>query len=236
MRDRGAIASSCPEGRIPPKRPGLRRGNPRAPFPFDSLGGRPILPSRKAARGRGELRSFMAETDQIDLKQVSLVAGPEMQGLFGRGDEYARLVEDGLRVRFVVRDGKLTIFRKRGLGGAGRAACRGAGLAGSAGTGSGRPGGPAGAAPLQPEDGGYVPRGPGRTHRRLAEEAFRPTPRVPDRPSISGPCARTISSSGSDRPGPAKPIWPWPWPSRRSFTSRCLGSFSPAPPSRRGRS
>jgi phosphate starvation-inducible PhoH-like protein len=32
-----------------------------------------------------------------------------MQGLFGRGDEYARLVEDGLRVRFVVRDGKLTI-------------------------------------------------------------------------------------------------------------------------------
>ena len=51
----------------------------------------------------------MAETDQIDLKQVSLVAGPEMQGLFGRGDEYARLVEDGLRVRFVVRDGKLTI-------------------------------------------------------------------------------------------------------------------------------
>jgi phosphate starvation-inducible protein PhoH and related proteins len=51
----------------------------------------------------------MTETDQIDLKQVSLVAGPEMQGLFGRGDEYARLVEDGLRVRFVVRDGKLTI-------------------------------------------------------------------------------------------------------------------------------
>ena len=51
----------------------------------------------------------MTETDQIDLKQVSLVAGPEMQGLFGRGDEYARLVEDGLRVRFVVRDGKLII-------------------------------------------------------------------------------------------------------------------------------
>ncbi|MEI8189759.1 MAG: PhoH family protein, partial [candidate division NC10 bacterium] len=51
----------------------------------------------------------MTETDQIDVKQVSLVAGPEMQGLFGRGDEYARLVEDGLRVRFVVRDGKLTI-------------------------------------------------------------------------------------------------------------------------------
>jgi phosphate starvation-inducible PhoH-like protein len=51
----------------------------------------------------------MTETDRIDLKQVSLVAGPEMQGLFGRGDEYARLVEDGLRVRFVVRDGKLII-------------------------------------------------------------------------------------------------------------------------------
>jgi len=51
----------------------------------------------------------MAETDQIEVKQISLVAGPEMQGLFGRGDEYARLVEDGLRVRFVVRDGKLTI-------------------------------------------------------------------------------------------------------------------------------
>ena len=51
----------------------------------------------------------MAETDQIEVKHISLVAGPEMQGLFGRGDEYARLVEDGLRVRFVVRDGKLTI-------------------------------------------------------------------------------------------------------------------------------
>ncbi len=51
----------------------------------------------------------MTKSDQIDVKQVSLVAGPEMQGLFGRGDEHARLVEDGLRVRFVVRDGKLTI-------------------------------------------------------------------------------------------------------------------------------
>jgi phosphate starvation-inducible PhoH-like protein len=51
----------------------------------------------------------MAETDQIEIKRVSLVAGPEMQGLFGRGDEHARLVEDGLHVRFVVRDGKLTI-------------------------------------------------------------------------------------------------------------------------------
>ena len=59
--------------------------------------------------GGGELRSFMAETDQIEIKRVSLVAGPEMQGLFGRGDEHARLVEDGLHVRFVVRDGKLTI-------------------------------------------------------------------------------------------------------------------------------
>ena len=51
----------------------------------------------------------MAETDQIEIKRVSLIAGPEMQGLFGQGDECARLVEDGLRVRFVVRDGKLTI-------------------------------------------------------------------------------------------------------------------------------
>jgi phosphate starvation-inducible PhoH-like protein len=51
----------------------------------------------------------MAETDSLDSKRTSLAAGPEMQVLFGRGDEHVRLVEDELRVRFVVRDGKLTI-------------------------------------------------------------------------------------------------------------------------------
>jgi len=51
----------------------------------------------------------MAETNSLDAKRISLAAGPEMQGLFGRGDEHARLVEDELRVRFIVRDGKLTI-------------------------------------------------------------------------------------------------------------------------------
>jgi phosphate starvation-inducible protein PhoH and related proteins len=59
--------------------------------------------------GGGGFSSFMAETDQIEVKRVSLVAGPEMQALFGQGDESARLVEDGLRVRLIVRDGKLTI-------------------------------------------------------------------------------------------------------------------------------
>jgi phosphate starvation-inducible PhoH-like protein len=51
----------------------------------------------------------MGETDSGSLKRVSLAAGPELQGLFGRGDEHARLVEEGLRVRLVVRDGMLTI-------------------------------------------------------------------------------------------------------------------------------
>jgi phosphate starvation-inducible PhoH-like protein len=51
----------------------------------------------------------MGETESVGVKRVSLAAGPEMQGLFGRGDEHARLVEEGLRVRFVVRDGMLTI-------------------------------------------------------------------------------------------------------------------------------
>jgi phosphate starvation-inducible PhoH-like protein len=51
----------------------------------------------------------MAETNSLDVKRISLAAGPEMQGLFGRGDEYARLVEEELRVRFVVRDGMLTV-------------------------------------------------------------------------------------------------------------------------------
>ncbi|HWU36819.1 MAG TPA: PhoH family protein [Candidatus Acidoferrum sp.] len=43
-----------------------------------------------------------------------MAAGPELQGLFGRGDENARLVEEGLRVRLVVRDGMLTISGTQG--------------------------------------------------------------------------------------------------------------------------
>jgi phosphate starvation-inducible PhoH-like protein len=54
----------------------------------------------------------MADTQQIEVKRLALAAGPEMQGLFGRGDEYARLLEDALHVRFVVRDGMLTISGK----------------------------------------------------------------------------------------------------------------------------
>jgi phosphate starvation-inducible protein PhoH and related proteins len=50
----------------------------------------------------------MVEPNNLE-KRVALPAGPEMQALFGRGDEYARLVEDTLRVRFFVRDGMLTI-------------------------------------------------------------------------------------------------------------------------------
>ena len=51
----------------------------------------------------------MGETNSLGLKRVSLAAGPELQALFGRGDEHARLVEEGLRVRLVIRDGMLTI-------------------------------------------------------------------------------------------------------------------------------
>jgi phosphate starvation-inducible PhoH-like protein len=51
----------------------------------------------------------MGETNSVGLKRISLAAGPELQGLFGRGDEHARLVEEGLRVRLVVRDGMLMI-------------------------------------------------------------------------------------------------------------------------------
>ncbi len=51
----------------------------------------------------------MGETNSVGVKRVSLAAGSELQGLFGRGDEHARLVEEGLRVRLVVRDGMLTI-------------------------------------------------------------------------------------------------------------------------------
>jgi phosphate starvation-inducible PhoH-like protein len=56
----------------------------------------------------------MGETNSVGLKRISLAAGPELQGLFGRGDEHARLVEEGLRVRLVVRDGMLTISGTEG--------------------------------------------------------------------------------------------------------------------------
>jgi len=56
----------------------------------------------------------MGETSSVGLKRISLAAGPELQGLFGRGDEHARLVEEGLRVRLVVRDGMLTISGTEG--------------------------------------------------------------------------------------------------------------------------
>jgi phosphate starvation-inducible PhoH-like protein len=51
----------------------------------------------------------MAETERLEAKRVALAAGSEMQGMFGRGDEYARLVEDTLQVRLILRDGLLTI-------------------------------------------------------------------------------------------------------------------------------
>lgn len=56
----------------------------------------------------------MGETNSVGVKRISLAAGPELQGLFGRGDEQARLVEEGLRVRLVVRDGMLTISGAEG--------------------------------------------------------------------------------------------------------------------------
>jgi len=56
----------------------------------------------------------MGETDNAELKRVSVTAGPEMQGLFGRRDEHIRLVEEELRVRLVVRDGMLTITGSEG--------------------------------------------------------------------------------------------------------------------------
>ena len=60
----------------------------------------------------GDLHSYMEDTQQIEVKRLALAAGPEMQGLFGPGDEHARLLEDALHVRFVVRDGMLTISGK----------------------------------------------------------------------------------------------------------------------------
>jgi len=56
----------------------------------------------------------MGETNCVDVKRVSLTAGPEMQALFGRGDEHVRLVEEGLGVRLVIRDGMLTISGAEG--------------------------------------------------------------------------------------------------------------------------
>jgi phosphate starvation-inducible PhoH-like protein len=56
----------------------------------------------------------MGETNSVGLKRISLAAGPELQGLFGREDEHARLVEEELRVRLVIRDGMLTISGAEG--------------------------------------------------------------------------------------------------------------------------
>jgi len=56
----------------------------------------------------------MGEPGNGGLKRLSLTAGPEMQGLFGRGDEHARLMEDGLGIRLIVRDGMLTISGSEG--------------------------------------------------------------------------------------------------------------------------
>ena len=56
----------------------------------------------------------MGETNSVGLKRISLAAGPELQGLFGRGDEHARLLEEGLHVRLVIRDGMLTISGAEG--------------------------------------------------------------------------------------------------------------------------
>ena len=56
----------------------------------------------------------MGEPGNGGLKRLSLAAGPEMQGLFGRGDEHARLMEDGLGIRLVVRNGMLTISGSEG--------------------------------------------------------------------------------------------------------------------------
>jgi phosphate starvation-inducible PhoH-like protein len=51
----------------------------------------------------------MAQTENRGTTRVALSAGAELQDLFGQGDEHARLVEDGLHVRLILRDGKLVI-------------------------------------------------------------------------------------------------------------------------------
>jgi phosphate starvation-inducible PhoH-like protein len=56
----------------------------------------------------------MGETNSVGVKRVSLPAGPELQALFGRGDEHARLVEEGLGVRLLIRDGMLTVSGAEG--------------------------------------------------------------------------------------------------------------------------
>ncbi|HSB69233.1 MAG TPA: PhoH family protein [Candidatus Methylomirabilis sp.] len=56
----------------------------------------------------------MAEKGTEAPKRISLAVGPEMQALFGQGDEHVRLVEDGLHVRLLVRDGMLMISGAEG--------------------------------------------------------------------------------------------------------------------------
>jgi phosphate starvation-inducible PhoH-like protein len=56
----------------------------------------------------------MSEPAGASLKRLSVAAGPEMQGLFGRGDEHVRLLEEGLGVRLIVREGMLTISGAEG--------------------------------------------------------------------------------------------------------------------------
>ncbi len=43
------------------------------------------------------------------LAKISRAVGAEVQALFGRGDENIRLIEEGLQVRLVLRDGLLTV-------------------------------------------------------------------------------------------------------------------------------
>ena len=51
----------------------------------------------------------MTYPSQAYTKKVSLPAGMEIQGLFGRKDEYMKVLEEALGVRLVARDGLLTI-------------------------------------------------------------------------------------------------------------------------------
>jgi phosphate starvation-inducible PhoH-like protein len=50
----------------------------------------------------------MPESPQT-ARQVNLTPGAELQGLFGRGDEHLRAIEEALHVRLVPRNGHLTI-------------------------------------------------------------------------------------------------------------------------------
>lgn len=51
----------------------------------------------------------MTASFQATAKKISLPAGMEIQGLFGRYDEYMKLVEEALDVKLVAREGLLTI-------------------------------------------------------------------------------------------------------------------------------